>query len=225
MRRAAVLIGVLILWGSANGEGFAQFKADAQKTGPSPTETSAPSEEIRMGGIIIAIDLARHKILLQQYRVHAEKIISLNFDKGAAGKMSAFGKGDAVNVWVKGDTLTKIEKIPDPAWAETRERGKEGGILPPPVVQLPAPGAQYRGQTFECRWLKVEGAARYHLQVAEDPAFVLLEDDRKDIWGESYIFYNFKFKRYYFRIRSIDEKDREGKWCETIQFSMLPLSP
>jgi hypothetical protein len=224
MRRAAVLMSALILWGSANVEGLAQFKADAQKTGPSPTETPAPAEEMRMGGIIIAVDLARHKVLLQQYKVHGEKIISLNFDKEAAGKMSAFGKGDAVNFWVKGDTLTKIEKVPDPVWTEIREKGKEGGTLPPPVVQSPAPGARYRGQTFECQWRKVEGAVQYHLQIAEDQAFIVLEDDRKDIWGESYIFYNFKPKRYYFRIRSIDGKAREGKWSETIQFSLMPPS-
>jgi hypothetical protein len=103
--------------------------------------------------------------------------------------------------------------------------GIERGSLPPPVVQSPVDGGQYRGKIFECKWLKVEGAVKYHLQVAEDHAFILLDDDRKDIWGEEYIFYNFTLKPYYFRIRSIDEKDREGEWSDRIKFTVMPPSP
>jgi hypothetical protein len=77
-----------------------------------------------MGGIIIAIDLARYKVLIQQYKVNEERIITLNLDKEVTGKISAFRKGDAVNIWVKGNIVTKIEKIPDSVWEEIRKEGK-----------------------------------------------------------------------------------------------------
>jgi len=42
-------------------------------------------------------------------------------DKEGTERVSAFRKGDAVNVWVKGNTVTKIEKIPNPIWEEIRK--------------------------------------------------------------------------------------------------------
>jgi hypothetical protein len=104
-------------------------------------------------------------------------------------------------------------------------KGRERGILSPPVVQSPVEGAQYRGKILEFKWLKIEGAAKYHLQVAEDHEFALLQDDRKDIRGEAYILYNFSFKPYYFRICSIDERGREGEWSDKIRFIMMPPPP
>jgi hypothetical protein len=114
------------------------------------------------------------------------------------------------------------------AWpfSSKAENGKEieRGPLPPPVVQSPADGAQYGGKILECKWLKVEGAAKYHLEVAEDHEFTLLQDDRKDIKGDAYILYNYGFKAYYFRICSVDEKDREGEWSDKMKFNMMPPS-
>jgi len=98
------------------------------------------------------------------------------------------------------------------------EKGEKRGEMPPPVVQSPAEGTQYSGTVVECRWEKVKGAARYHLQLAEDPEFNVLQDDRKDIRGEAYIFYNFGAKAYYFRICAVDEKGQEGEWSGGIKF-------
>jgi hypothetical protein len=104
-------------------------------------------------------------------------------------------------------------------------KGTERGALPPPVVRSLVDGAQYWGKILEFKWLKVEGAAKYHLQVAEDNEFASLQDDRKDIRGESYILYNFDLKPYYFRICSVDEKGQEGEWSDKIKFIMMPPSP
>jgi hypothetical protein len=84
----------------------------------SPPATTVPSEEFRMGGIIIDIDLARRKISIQQNKIKREGAVTLNLDKGVSEKTAAFGKGDAVNVWVRGNTVTEIEKISDQAWEE-----------------------------------------------------------------------------------------------------------
>ena len=124
MRQAAILMGALIYIGLTSVGGIAQEKAKPETAEQSPPAAVVPSEEIRMGGIIIAIDLARYKVLIQQYKVNEERIITLNLDKEVTGKISAFRKGDAVNIWVKGNIVTKIEKIPDSVWEEIRKKGK-----------------------------------------------------------------------------------------------------
>lgn len=124
MRQAATLMGVLIFSGFASVGAFAQDKPNPTTSEQSPPAAMVPSEEFRMGGVIIAIDPARNKILIQQYKVKGERIVTLNLDREGTGKISALRKGDAVNIWGKGDTVTKIEKIPDPTWEEIRKEGK-----------------------------------------------------------------------------------------------------
>ena len=85
--------------------------------------------------------------------------------------------------------------------------------------------AQYRDKTLEIKWLKVEGASKYRIQVAEDKEFTVLQDDLKDIRGEAYILYNFGFKSYYFRVSSIDEDGNEGEWSDPFHFIIMPSSP
>jgi hypothetical protein len=97
--------------------------------------------------------------------------------------------------------------------------------LPPPLVESPVDGRQYKGRPPEFKWQKVEGASRYHLQVAEDQGFYLIQDDRKDIWGETYVFYNFGYRPYFFRVCCIDEKGNEGEWSKIIQFIISPEVP
>jgi hypothetical protein len=124
MKQAAILIGVLIFWGFTVGEGSTQEKPKTETREQSTPAAMIPSGEIRMGGIIIAIDPDRQKVLIQQYNVREERIITLNFDKEETGRISSLRKGDAVNAWVKGDTIIKIEKIPDSVWEEKRKEGK-----------------------------------------------------------------------------------------------------
>src|SRR3972149_6423388 len=121
MRQAAVLMGILIYFGFASVGALAQEKPNPTRSELFPPEAMVPSEEFRMGGVIIAVDPARNKVLIQQYKVKEERIVALNLDEEAAGKISTFRKGDAVNIWVKGDTVTKIEKIPESVWEEIRK--------------------------------------------------------------------------------------------------------
>jgi hypothetical protein len=99
------------------------------------------------------------------------------------------------------------------------------GNLSPPVIQSPVDGAQYKGKTLEFKWRNVEGTSKYHIQIAEDIGFYLLQDERKDVRGETYILYNFGFKTYYFRVSCIDEDGFEGEWSDTVLFIMMPFSP
>jgi len=98
-----------------------------EKAGPETTKQSSPSSvpvysaEYRMGGIIIDSDPARGKISIRQQKVKRERIVILNLDKEGNEKISAFRKGDAVNVWVKGNTISEIQRIPDPIFEEIRK--------------------------------------------------------------------------------------------------------
>jgi hypothetical protein len=124
MRQAAVLIGAFFFFGLAGATAFAREKMKSGTAEHPPPEVSASSAEIRMGGIIIAIGRDRHKVLIRQHKVKEERIISLDLGREVLGEISAFQKGDAVNIWVRDGRVIKIEAIPDPVWEEIRKGGK-----------------------------------------------------------------------------------------------------
>ena len=125
MKKATILTIVLVLFMGTRMVAFAQ-----EKVKPETAKHSSPplvlvySAGYRMGGIIIDIDPTTGKIAIQQQKVKRERTVTLNFDKKETKRISAFRKGDAVNVWVKGKTITKIEKIPDSVWEEIGKEGK-----------------------------------------------------------------------------------------------------
>ena len=124
MKNTAILMVVLVFFMGASVGAFAQGKAKPETTKQSsPPSAPVYSAEYRMGGIIIDIHPATGKISIQQQKVKRERTVTLNLDKEGTEKISAFRKGDAVNIWVKGNTVTKIEKIPDPIWEEIRKQG------------------------------------------------------------------------------------------------------
>ena len=112
---------VLVLFIGTSVGAFAQQKATPKTAKQSSPVATVLSEEFRMGGIIIGIDSDSHKISIQQQKVKGERIVILNLDKGVVENAAAFGKGDAVDVWVKGNTIIEIEKIPNPVWEEIRK--------------------------------------------------------------------------------------------------------
>ena len=70
MRHSAILVGTLIYIGLTIVGAMAKGKAKPETAEQSPPSIVVPSEEIRLGGIIVAIDPARHKVLIQQYKVN-----------------------------------------------------------------------------------------------------------------------------------------------------------
>jgi hypothetical protein len=121
MKQATILMVVLVFFIGTSVGAFAQQKAKPKIAKQSAPVDVVPSEEFRMGGIIIDIDPARHKISIQQHKVKGERTVTLNLDKGVVENATAFSKGDAVNVWVKGNTIMEIEKFPNPVWEEIRK--------------------------------------------------------------------------------------------------------
>lgn len=121
MKQAAILMVVLAFFIGTSVGALAQQKAKPKTERQSLSVATVPSEEFRMGGIIIDIDPARHKISIQQQKVKGERTVTLNLDKGVVENGAAFGKGDTVNVWVRGNTVIEIEKIPNPVWEGIRK--------------------------------------------------------------------------------------------------------
>jgi hypothetical protein len=95
----------------------------------------------------------------------------------------------------------------------------------PPFIEFPADGAEYKKKTLTFKWLKVKDALRYHVQVAEDPGFNILIEDRKDIRSPECIVRDLNFQRHWFRISSIVEDGYEGRWSDTLSFIVLPPPP
>jgi Cu/Ag efflux protein CusF len=66
----------------------------------------------RAGGIVTAMDAAAGKITLKQDQVYRERTLKLMEDpKKAAKAMKGLRVGDAVNVWVRGNTITQLVKV------------------------------------------------------------------------------------------------------------------
>ena len=124
MKQVAILMFVLVfLMGMSEGA-FAQEKARLDSKESSALSAPVDTEEYRMGGIITNIDPTTGKISILQRKISRDIAVTLNLGKGGNDKISALHEGDAVNVWVKGKTITKIEKIPDSVWEEIRKEGK-----------------------------------------------------------------------------------------------------
>ena len=102
----------------------------------------------------------------------------------------------------------------------------------PPLVQLPVDGIEYQN-IAEFRWVKSQGATKYHLQVAEDSAFKSLTEDTVIIWPYldnepqeeqicSAYREGYEQKTYYFRIAAVNKNGHEGLWSDVRTFSFIP---
>jgi len=122
VKKETILMAVLALFIATSVEVFAKEKAEPETTKQSsPSSSPFYSAEYRIGGIIMDIDLAAGKITIRQKKVKGERTVTLNLDKEGTEKIYAFHKGDAVNVWVKGNIITEIQKIPEPIFEEIRK--------------------------------------------------------------------------------------------------------
>jgi len=95
----------------------------------------------------------------------------------------------------------------------------------PPFIQLPRRDTEFRERSVEIRWLKVEDAASYHLQVAEDPEFSMVREEKAGIKGEAYRTGDLDYKTYYFRVRSVASDGYEGDWSKAERFRVIPPPP
>ena len=95
----------------------------------------------------------------------------------------------------------------------------------PPFIQLPRNDTEFRERSIEIRWLKVEDAASYDVQVAEDPDFTLLREEKVGVREKSYKTGELDFKKYYFRVKSVAADGYEGDWSSVGRFVVIPPPP
>ena len=95
----------------------------------------------------------------------------------------------------------------------------------PPFIQSPVDGAEYREKTVQFRWLKVPDAVKFHIQVAQDPEFTVITEERSDVTDSQYKTGVLDFKTYYFRARSIAKDGYEGVWSDVLSFKIIPPPP
>lgn len=65
----------------------------------------------RAGGIVIAINAAAGKITIKQDQVYRERMLKLVESPKGAKALKGLKVGDAVNVWVRGNTITRLVKV------------------------------------------------------------------------------------------------------------------
>lgn len=126
-----ILIGVIFVL-STTGLAFAQEKAkpgkppevaqpaEASKAQAPKPEVAKPEEakketpkvvKYRMGGLVVALDLAARKITIKQDKVYRERKVTLTVSKKAAKDLAGIKVGDEVNVWVTGKKITALQKV------------------------------------------------------------------------------------------------------------------
>jgi Cu/Ag efflux protein CusF len=64
-----------------------------------------------MGGIVTAVDPSAKKITLHQSQVKRERTVTLALNKEVVKKLSDLKVGEAVNVWVTGQTITALDEV------------------------------------------------------------------------------------------------------------------
>ena len=95
----------------------------------------------------------------------------------------------------------------------------------PPLIQTKGNEVEFMSRTGRFTWLKVEDAAMYHIQVAQDSEFTAIKEERLDHKGESYETGVLDYGTYYFRISSIAADGYEAGWSETVPFRLIPPPP
>ena len=94
----------------------------------------------------------------------------------------------------------------------------------PPLIGAPVDNASYTAQSLLFRWLRVDDAVRYHVQIAEDKEFKKIVETRTDIRDLEYKAAHLDLNTYYFRISSVAKDDYQGDWSDILRFTIVPPS-
>lgn len=119
--------------------------------------------------------------------------------------------------------------------ASIDEKGLEGvpRVVPfavrvnpvPPFVQSPVAGEAYKTLAMTFSWLNVADAVGYQLQIADDPAFTQIVEERELKALSTYKTEKLKPKPYYFRILSIAADGYRGIYSDAVRFELVPPPP
>jgi hypothetical protein len=91
----------------------------------------------------------------------------------------------------------------------------------PPIIEFPVGGSVYKDGTLTFKWLKVNDAVRYHIQIAEDKNFDKTIVNRTDIKDTGVKIQDLEIRTYYFRVRSVAADNYQGEWSDILNFSTV----
>jgi hypothetical protein len=95
----------------------------------------------------------------------------------------------------------------------------------PPFVQSPVAGKAYKTVSMEFSWLSVADAAGYRLQVAADPEFEKIVEERDTGPDTAHKTDRLEPGIYYFRILSKAADGYAGVYSDAVRFELLPPPP
>lgn len=95
----------------------------------------------------------------------------------------------------------------------------------PPFIQYPVDGTEHKATAVVFKWLNVEDAEKYHLQVSTDPDMSQLVEEEDEIGGVEFKTEKLIPGKYFFRIRSTAADGYRGAWSDTQSFTILPPPP
>ena len=87
--------------------------AKPQEAKKEEVKKEAPPKPVmyRAGGVVLAVDAKAAKITIEQREVKLQRKLSLTVSKKEAQQLAGINVGDAVDVWVTGNTITKLVKV------------------------------------------------------------------------------------------------------------------
>jgi hypothetical protein len=89
----------------------------------------------------------------------------------------------------------------------------------PPIIESPVGGLVYKDGTLTFKWLKVNDAVRYQIQIAEDKNFNKIIVNETDIKDTGFKLQDLDIRTYYFRVRSVAADNYQGEWSDILSFS------
>jgi hypothetical protein len=69
------------------------------------------------------------------------------------------------------------------------------------------------------KWLKVNDAVRYEIQIAEDKNFNKIIVNETNIKDTRFKIHDLDIRTYYLRVRSVATDDYQGEWSDILSFS------
>jgi hypothetical protein len=86
-------------------------------------------------------------------------------------------------------------------------------------------GTEHKATAVVFKWLNVEGAEKYHLQVSTDADMIQLVVDEDEIRGGELKTEKLMPGKYHYRLRSTAADGYRGAWSDTQSFTILPPPP
>jgi len=95
-----------------------------------------------------------------------------------------------------------------------------------PLILSPKDISEFRGRnTIEFVWLKIPGAARYHVVLAKDRGFRQIVRESSGVAEASYNIGDLDFGTFFFKVAAISPDGTAGPFSETLSFIIVPPPP